>query len=271
MFVCYFNPLSPCGERLRVGQAFSGRSPHFNPLSPCGERPDFSPNVFIKCLEFQSTLSMRRETTDNNWSTRCPDYFNPLSPCGERPDTWELHLSKIGFQSTLSMRRETRRDLVFQSIVHISIHSLHAERDPCDSHIPDWYRNFNPLSPCGERPVTKPFANWTVPDFNPLSPCGERPYGEAPDCAGDLFQSTLSMRRETLLRPFCASNRGTISIHSLHAERDRSFGRRRLFRMRFQSTLSMRRETMITTPSFRRCSISIHSLHAERDDTDIRV
>ena len=33
--------------------------------------------------------------------------------------------------------------------------------------------DFNPLSPCGERPIT-PATVTPAADFNPLSPCGER-------------------------------------------------------------------------------------------------
>ena len=56
----YFNPRSPCGERL----GWSPQPipmPHFNPRSPCGER---------RCR------SSRSDPRSN---------FNPRSPCGERP------------------------------------------------------------------------------------------------------------------------------------------------------------------------------------------
>ena len=35
----YFNPRSPCGERLVVATRMDGSTEHFNPRSPCGERP----------------------------------------------------------------------------------------------------------------------------------------------------------------------------------------------------------------------------------------
>ena len=56
----YFNPRSPCGERLPIWQRTPGRS-DFNPRSPCGERPEAVTGP-----------------------TATP-YFNPRSPCGERP------------------------------------------------------------------------------------------------------------------------------------------------------------------------------------------
>ena len=123
--------------------------------------------------------------------------FNPLSPCGERlvknifncyiwlisihsphagrdKAMLSLTLTKYIFQSTLPMRGETA-----QKIKQMQI-----------------YKNFNPLSPCGERQISQLTFNWqtgfqsTLPmrgetrqslqqrnqqqNFNPLSPCGER-------------------------------------------------------------------------------------------------
>ena len=55
----YFNPRSPCGERLRRRREKQGTA-NFNPRSPCGERPPLI------------------------WMCRRIGYFNPRSPCGER-------------------------------------------------------------------------------------------------------------------------------------------------------------------------------------------
>jgi len=84
--ICYFNPLSPCGERLPVLAVNHIGYIHFNPLSPCGER---------LCREagrdhrnqFQSTLPMR----------------------GETPDTAAVYYVVVLFQSTLPMRGETSK------------------------------------------------------------------------------------------------------------------------------------------------------------------
>ena len=125
----YFNPRSPCGERLDewgLGNEYSVISIHaprvgsnrflreallpgwnFNPRSPCGERPiggrawsaytDFNP---------RSPCGERPGRPLALWGA---SYFNPRSPCGER-------LALI---------------MVFSSITV----------------------DFNPRSPCGERPV----------------------------------------------------------------------------------------------------------------------
>ena len=101
----YFNPRSPCGERLRYHhtaqslELFQPTLPvrgatypctplgaghaHFNPRSPCGERP--APRSSPARLpRFQPTLPVRGAT-----GVGCPEYvllfhFNPRSPCGER-------------------------------------------------------------------------------------------------------------------------------------------------------------------------------------------
>ena len=55
--------------------------------------------------------------------------------------------------------------------------SIHAPRAGSDWQGGGESRNhddFNPRSPCGERPVTTVKPKNTYADFNPRSPCGER-------------------------------------------------------------------------------------------------
>ena len=88
LFFCYhksdFNPRSPCGER-RCRYSRSRQQPgYFNPRSPCGERPlpDTQPSAL---LPFQSTLPVWGATAFPACpAQKFPD-FNPRSPCGERP------------------------------------------------------------------------------------------------------------------------------------------------------------------------------------------
>ena len=71
--------------------------------------------------------------------------------------------------------------------------------DPYPLHNPARNRNFNPRSPCGERPNTMlRFIRYT--DFNPRSPCGER-QGK-PKCCNYIkeFQSTLPVWGATIHR-----------------------------------------------------------------------
>ena len=146
----------------------------------------------------------------------------------------------------------------------ISIHSPHAGRDGkamAQAGFRDF--DFNPLSPCGERPPPdKPQAIDVVisihsphagrdfvrvrkmrlsEDFNPLSPCGERLCLLRMVQSVARFQSTLPMRGET----------------NLHL--------RNIPRGPFQSTLPMRGETYHTGYVYKYLLISIHSPHAGRD------
>ena len=58
-------------------------------------------------------------------------------------------------------------------------------------------------------------------DFNPRSPCGERPRVRHPGEMGKEFQSTLSLRRATGDCDGLGIVRPGISIHALLAESDR--------------------------------------------------
>ena len=84
----YFNPRSPCGERLEHRElddddvVISIHAPHagsdthaavshdsmvdFNPRSPCGERLPMPPAFTVE-LQFQSTLPMRGATSAEDW------------------------------------------------------------------------------------------------------------------------------------------------------------------------------------------------------------
>ena len=131
-------------------------------------------------------------------------YFNPRSPCGERLIRKERNVLFPEFQSTLPVRGATKAGPPEPVAGKISIH---APRAGSDARPRRWGRprcDFNPRSPCGERPrrngetyrhsltfqSTLPVrgATWERPalrsgydDFNPRSPCGERP---GPGCTG---------------------------------------------------------------------------------------
>ena len=190
----YFNPLSPCGERLDLAheitffRGISIHSPHagrdrlhplllfpmihFNPLSPCGERP-YAAGDNILLLDFNPLSPCGERRCLRSRLLPCT-HFNPLSPCGER--LCEFNSAKVPgvFQSTLPMRGETIPIPSQYAEVSISIHSPHAGRDGIL------------------------FTMCT---------------------RGSIFQSTLPMRGETrhargLVSLVC------ISIHSPHAGRD---------------------------------------------------
>ena len=168
-------------------------------------------------------------------------YFNPRSPCGERPAHGSAGALFFGFQPTLPMRGATVLHVALCGVLHISTHAPHAGSDldgflvsvlgDISTHAPHagsdagWRCsrsrrcNFNPRSPCGERPQAQGNLH-RVTNFNPRSPCGERPSGiaailanhistHAPHAGSDeirvprplqpsIFQPTLPMRGATL-------------------------------------------------------------------------
>ena len=192
-----FNPRSPCGERpsdttvsgrqssrfqstLPVWGATSRRwsggaqGEHFNPRSPCGERRQLGQRPAHSQPEFQSTLPVWGATG------------HPDQPAGNGHIS--IHAPRVGsdnlqvilddnvatFQSTLPVWGATKDKDNLVGAINISIH---APRVGSDANVIDCYyrrRNFNPRSPCGERPNV-PADRKRRSDFNPRSPCGERP------------------------------------------------------------------------------------------------
>ena len=132
------------------------------------------------CLEFQSTLPVRGAT---------------------RPSVVIALFS--AFQSTLPVRGATKRVLLCGAPGDISIHAPRAGSDMAGSQIRAIALNFNPRSPCGERPP--PAARERRgPHFNPRSPCGERLRQALAGYFTKEFQSTLPVRGATLDSVFVA-------------------------------------------------------------------
>ena len=132
---------------------------------------------------FQSTLPMRGATRRLRARPRSPDAIS-------------IHAPRAGSDPVLGdLAREAET---------ISIHAPRAGSDLFRHYSAQQYENFNPRSPCGERPKPIPFPNFqtkfqsTLPmrgatflpvllpvsqrNFNPRSPCGERLYGAC--CCG---------------------------------------------------------------------------------------
>mgnify|MGYP007069513703 CR=1 FL=1 len=79
-------------------------------------------------------------------------YFNPRSPCGERPTISESWLFEDKFQSTLPVWGATCRKYRDEKHQPISIHAPRVGSDVVSADRNDTGQNFNPRSPCGERP-----------------------------------------------------------------------------------------------------------------------
>ena len=126
---------------------------YFNPRSPCGERLVHAPIV----LSIQA-ISIHAPRVGSDGEHHLPRHpapdFNPRSPCGERPQKNPDFGMSILFQSTLPVWGATIGDRAAVVVVAISIHAPRVGSD-VDSVPTAFYkiRDFNPRSPCGERPV----------------------------------------------------------------------------------------------------------------------
>ena len=102
-------------------------------------------------------------------------------------------------------------------------------------------------------------------NFNPLPPCGGRPVTYSNDLIDVRFQSTPSVWRETAADGSSYSALPCISIHSLRVEGDILGVLETRWHIIFQSTPSVWRETGENHAVCIVYSISIHSLRVEGD------
>ena len=123
-----FNPHSPCGERrLFVGSMYG--IIHFNPHSPCGERLDWLEMMRREKKYFNPHSPCGERQDCRGIEMGCQEYFNPHSPCGERRKPRKNLSRQRKFQSTLPMRGATRRYCKHCLRKIISIHTPHAGSD----------------------------------------------------------------------------------------------------------------------------------------------
>ena len=215
--LCYFNPHSPCRERLRNLETHRAK-PHisihtplagsdvigvpllvcgfnFNPHSPCGERP-----VCFERHHLGRSISIHTPLAGSDPCRRgracAASDFNPHSPCGERPtNTWPSTRTR-SFQSTLPLRGATKPEPEDSTPTGVSIHPPLAGSDGTGrSRV--WRRSY----------------------FNPHSPCGERLFCTRSMNGKNVFQSTLPLRGATTDR-FGGLHARFISIHTSLAGSD---------------------------------------------------
>ena len=170
---------------------------NFYPRSPCGERPH-PIGVLVRVVKFLSTLSLRRATLPGYKSFRnciflstlslrratyvsynmynATKHFYPRSPCGERRSAWVQEFPEL-YISIHALLAESDRDIAHRKRQKdISIHALLAESDNGKACAVCRKLNFYPRSPCGERQAT--VSTWQKVN---------------------LFLSTLSLRRATVM------------------------------------------------------------------------
>ena len=130
-------------------------------------------------------------------------HFNPRSPCGELLVLLPRPSTRLIFHPTPPVRGATVVVAPDVSVLGISTHAPRAGSDTSAYSRRRQQRDFNPRSPCGERPLaeealdvvvristhapragsdcSRPASTCRRKHFNPRSPCGERRRGRACD------------------------------------------------------------------------------------------
>ena len=147
----YFNPHSPCGERLADSTPSKTSMTHFNPHSPCGERHDTVRHVdFINVISIHTPLAgsdaLTRPTAACSYvisihtplagSDLCAGElhtsrrdFNPHSPCGERLQSADARQHHVSISIHTPLAGSDRLHVGVEGEVSISIHTPLAGSD----------------------------------------------------------------------------------------------------------------------------------------------
>ena len=180
--------------------------PHtdFNPRSPCGER-------LLACgvIPWGSKISIHAPRVGSDSNSRAPmtrkmTYFNPRSPCGERPvdagqfrrrSAISIHAPRVG--SDISGFTSANRFTSFQSTRPV------WGATACRSEWVDQHSTFQSTLPVWGATYPLRGIGRHISDFNPRSPCGERPPHHPLISMPCLFQSTLPVWGATsrMLKP----------------------------------------------------------------------
>ena len=165
-----FNPRSPCGERRHQGR-HSGLYEYFNPRSPCGERL-FNSTLITSIRQFQSTLPVWGATQQIGQKRACWT-ISIHAPRVGSDDLTSLPSKTDAFQSTLPVWGATKPGSTSFEAGQISIH---APRVGSDLHTV-CLSGFLAISIHAPRVGSdRGFPRFPHPrqNFNPRSPCGER-------------------------------------------------------------------------------------------------
>ena len=214
-----FNPRSPHGERPWTDSSWVKSFSFQSTLSL--RRATANGVASLDNSGFQSTLSLRRATATRSGQPPMDRHFNPRSPCGERPAPTGPRGRAERFQSTLSLRRATLTAHVAHGEGEISIHALLAESDSISPSRRQAAARFQSTLSLRRATFKCHIAFSFLNNFNPRSPCGERPLRSGNNHQTHEFQSTLSLRRATSGKSRSLKGFG-ISIHALLAESDRA-------------------------------------------------
>ena len=212
---------------------------------------------------FQSTLPLRGATSLPRMSHASLATFQSTLPLrGATAVCCPAGTSSI-FQSTLPLRGATWKWYYDKFPQLISIHTPLAGSDqPVRRYWKAWL-NFNPHSPCGERPHRNP-SRWFLWNFNPHSPCGERhePAAEHGARLVISIHTPLAGSDRQSGRASCGAFH--FNPHSPCGERPEFFLSIRTLKL-FQSTLPLRGATFCRQLLGTTQAISIHTPLAGSD------
>ena len=82
-FLFYFNPHSPCGSDITGNLIANNTLTDFNPHSPCGERRS-NTSFHADWAKISIHTPHAGSDADRSGTVVCQSDFNPHSPCGER-------------------------------------------------------------------------------------------------------------------------------------------------------------------------------------------
>ena len=170
---------------------------HISTLAPLAGSDEHQTRAVLEHLRISTLAPLAR--SDSRWRSRrlSGGHFNPRSPCGERPPRPQqpgrsLLISTLaplagsdalrrsrasgasGFQPSLPLRGATRR------------HRAPRAR-----------RGISTLAPLAGSDHTIALLGYLFFDFNPRSPCGERPHWMCEACRDQGFQPSLPLRGAT--------------------------------------------------------------------------
>ena len=177
----YFNPRTPCGVRL-AGLPSRRCMPLFQSTHPLRGATSLSEYVPTPSI-FQSTHPLRGATASMRSTSISPINFNPRTPCGVRLMNERVNITLEGFQSTHPLRGATRRSGGDRVLPLISIHAPLAGCDLQARQGLPAFRDFNPRTPCGVRPL-RAHRLGVAMEFQSTHPLRGATCGDQKVCAG---------------------------------------------------------------------------------------
>ena len=169
---------------------------YFNPRSPCGERLG---GFRDKINDFVISIHAPRAGSDNFFTARSS--------------------AIVQFQSTLPVRGATMYHFLAAFAVLISIHAPRAGSDQMSIITSKWCWRFQSTLPVRGATALGAACHAPAGDFNPRSPCGERPPYIVSTTGSFKFQSTLPVRGATTGKPDPLPGNGYFNPRSPCGER----------------------------------------------------